>query len=651
MSDYLFSLKGDYLSQAIGQKILGFQNYVLRSGKGSAWSKNRDYYENKFYSNREFIDILDVGEQGELLATACNDYRNVLRHLLSGITSQKYEFTLSSVNSQTTSRRDTDIGKQVLDYYEHVMGYEEVSDKVAEIGIVYGQGFQVEEFNPTIGKVVVDPESGKLRPEGEIESEFISTWDMFYDYTTKKPDWYCFRRRKNKYDISAQFSGEKKDQIEALPPFYTQDLYYKDIQFYGEMKDTDDIYIYSCYKLDSPACEGGKYVMFCGSVDAPIHLYDDVNPYKEKLPVFPFMPEQYIENFFGFSPANILRAPQEMENNALSISLTNLQKSIKSVWCKRGDEVTTEELANGSTLIQSDSKPEPIEMHTAADEGLLNFIKFCNDKMEILSAQNAVVRGSVQDAPNLKSGIAIQTVAAMGQQYIYGAQKAFKKMKEAVYNFRLYILQNAADTERLVTIVGENERQNVMKFTKEDIKGIQRVLVQDTNPILNSPAGRIEIGQNLLQLGIIDKYEFLDIVNYGNLGEHTKNKLASRQYGLQVKEALLQGRPVDAIMGADHPEVLKIVQPLLLDIDYTHDPKNATIMSNIMAFITSTMKLMGSGDQLSALIYGGVAPQPIMDKGMPVPPQAPGVMGGGQAGTPPVVKNASPNAPGGNHGS
>ena len=136
MGKHLFNLKGEDLAKALAKKVQDFQDYIIRIGRARKWAKQKDYYENKFFSSTEGIDIFDAGEQGELQATAFNEFRNIVRHMINPIVSQTPSFTVTAANSDIESRIGSDIGKKIINYYDKVKRYGKVGRRVAEIGVV-----------------------------------------------------------------------------------------------------------------------------------------------------------------------------------------------------------------------------------------------------------------------------------------------------------------------------------------------------------------------------------------------------------------------------------------------------------------------------------------------------------------------------------
>lgn len=615
---YIFNLEGDDLALKLMEKVVKFQDQMISTGIAGSWKTLKDFYENKFFTEFANQDILNSGEQGEELATAFNHFRNIIRHQLNPLQAYDPEFTVTAVNSDIDSIKGADLGKQIIDYYTKVKRLSKIDDDVMEYGAVYGQGFHVEEWNPELGKQTI--KNGRYAKEGDFDVEAVSVWDCFYDYLRKgKKDWYIFRRRKNKFDIAQAFDGQKREEILALKPFYTLDKYYKDIMFTYQHQDSDDIYIYSAYHRATPSVPEGRYVLFAGEGDKAIHLYDSFNIYKDGLPVFELKPSRYLETGIGFTDALCLRAPQMLLNNAVSVMSTNIQNAVKSIWTATGEEVTVEELASGRNLIQSRQKPEVLDLYTG-DAAVQSFVQFCVQTMETLSAQNAVVRGNVASAPNLKSGIAIQTVIAMGQQYGQSLEKAKKELFEDVNTFRLEVLKMTADTPRLIDIVGKSNTASVIEFTKKEISNVSKVVVQEVNPISKSYGGRIEMAFELLKIGKINLSQYFTMIHTGNIDVATDSDKAMINYIYQVKSKLLDGVQVTPVSGVDHVSVIKEVQALLLNLDFTLDQKNQAIVQNITQFLTASMELNRNGDQITQLIYGGQAPQP----NLPTAPMQPG---------------------------
>ena len=616
MDQYLFTKKGDELAAGLVEKVENFQEYIIQSGIYAQWRKNQRFYENEFYGNTKGEDILDAGAVGELKATSFNHFRNVLRHMLNQLTAITPAFDVSAANTDVASRRAAKIGKDVVNYYFKVKRASKYTKKAAEYALVYGDGYPVVEWNPSLGKGITTDEKGKVIREGDFDISCISPYDAFFDYSHESKqdlDWFIFRRKRNKYEMAKIFPKHAKKLI-ALSSYYDTDIYTKRNEELAEFnEDTDKIYIYSMYHRSSNCLQNGKYVLFAGVGGDAFNLYEGDSLYGPKLPVFGLSPADYLESPFGFTEANLLRGPQEVINLMASSMVSNAAAlSVNNIWAPTGSNLNLQELTDGLNLITTDSdkKPEVLSLYQDV-KGLTDLLQICNGTIETLSGQNAVVRGNVQDAPNLKSGIAISTVINMAQQYSQALEKSYIEMFEDMSTFLIETLQKVANTERLIDITGKMQATSVNSYTKDDLNGVSRVIVDQTNPITKQPAGKIEIAMELLKLGHITPERFFDVVNTGNLDVAVESDERMLDFISSSKERLLDGETIPPIPGINHQMYIKEIHSLLYDQEILTNENNQNIMKNIVDTIQQQLEILRNGDEIANLIYGGKSPTPV----------------------------------------
>ena len=616
MNEYVFAKKGDELVTELAQQVETFQNYCVRNGLSHEWKKNKAFYENRMFgTNSQGSDITDMGEAGELKALTYNHFRNVLRHQFNIIVGINPTFNVTSRTTSSNSRRTMKVGRAISDYYFKKYGMKKTGVSVAEKAIVYGDGFFTCEFDPTIGREIAVGENEKMITEGDFVYGHLSPFHVFYDYT--RPDkltlpWITTRKRRNKFDIAAIFP-KNKEKILGLDSFLYSELSesWIDSDWVDQTPtDTDDIYVYSTYHRKTAALPKGKYVLWCGSESTPITLYEGDNPYLDELPVFPMSPADRLENAVGFAEANVLRAPQMVLTTCISNMVSNLMAfGTNNIWAQSGANLTIEELSDGMNFIQSAVKPEVISFYKENPD-LQNMFSMSTSTMETLSGQNAVIRGNVSEAPNLKSGVAIATVINLAREYSQYLVESYYDMTERVLNFKLKVLKVAGSEERLIEIAGKRNQSYVDTFKREDIEDISSISIERVNPISKSSAGQVEIAMELLKIGKIDATQFFEVVNTGNIDSATESDDKMWDYINSVKDALLEGKQVTAIAGVNHQILIREVQALLQDIDLITDMKRQDIVKNITTTIQGHMTLLRNGDEISALIYGGQPPVP-----------------------------------------
>ena len=123
MSDrtkYVFDLTGDELVQELSRRVTACQDYIVNTGRARAWKKNRDFYENRMFGESEDVDIIDAGAVGEMKGLTFCHFRNIIRHMINGLTGNVPTFAVSALNTKVKSRRASEFGKQIVKYYHKV---------------------------------------------------------------------------------------------------------------------------------------------------------------------------------------------------------------------------------------------------------------------------------------------------------------------------------------------------------------------------------------------------------------------------------------------------------------------------------------------------------------------------------------------------
>lgn len=614
MNRYFWAMEGDELATELGERVRTFQEQALRIGLTNVWAKNRAFYEGRHFGNSMDVDIIDAGDVGELKALTFNHFRNILRHIINQLSAQIPAYEVSARNSNLKSQRAARIGKDIIKYYYKVRRLSKHMHRTLERAVVYGDGYLLTEFEPGAGRMIRTDKQGKLIREGDFAFESISPLDVFYDFTKDsfdKWEWVTFRRKRNKYELADLFP-DKADAIVGLRPFYEDDVYRTRLDFnWNYNTDTDDVYVYSSYHRAGTLFDRGKYVMYAGEKQRGIMLFEGDNLYRERFPIFKLSPGEYLETSYGYTEANTIRSPQMVLNKVISDVVSNANNfGTSNIWHPPGNTPTVEEITSGMNLITSDVKPEVVSFYQE-NPGMYELLKLCVGTMETLSGQNAVVRGNVQDTPNLKSGVALAAVIQQAVAYSQAFEAGYHALFEDVNTFILETLRDTATEERLYEISGSGMSAAVKSFVGSDLEGVTRVFVDRINPIMQTPSGQIEIAMQLAEGGIITKEEFLGVVRSGNLDIGTQNKDRMRDYVESIKERLLSGERLEPIPGIDHQYVVGQVQSLLYDVDMVQNPENREIVQNIAYLVNGHMQLVRNGDELSSLIFAGQQPQPM----------------------------------------
>ena len=126
--------------------------------------------------------------------------------------------------------------------------------------------------------------------------------------------------------------------------------------------------------------------------------------------------------------------------------------------------------------------------------------------METLSGVNSVARGNPQDS--LRSGTSLALVQSQAVQFMSGLQQQYVRLVEDVGTGLINILKEYAKTNRVAQIVGKSNKAYIKEFTGQDLKSINRIVVDFSNPMSKCLEKGTEV---LMANGSIKKVEEIQI--------------------------------------------------------------------------------------------------------------------------------------------
>lgn len=438
-------------------------------------------YHGAYYTNiSSSHQILFSGEQGELVNLSVNHLRNFGQHMLVMTTSTRPTMEARAVNTDYKSLAQTHLANGLLDYYMREKRLEKYLRTAVEYSIVLGAGYVKMEWNNTTGEVYdYNLETGAPIYEGDVEFSNLSPMDVIFD--TTKPswnhDWIITRSRKNKYDIAAKYPEFSKN-LENFTPAET--MY--DFHIHNPTSDTetDDVYVFEFYHKRSEALPNGRYMMY---VDEDVVLYDGPLPYRT-IPVFRIAPSDILGTVFGYTPLMDFLPIQESINSLYSTVMTNQNAfGVQNIYVPRGADISVNSLMGGLNIIEGNAnagKPEPLNLTNTPRE-VFDFIKMLEAVGETIMGISSVTRGNPE--PNLRSGNAMALLQSQSLQFMSGLQQQYVQLIEDVGTALVNMLKDFAEVPRVAAIVGKNNRTFMKQFKGEDLKSINRVIVDMGNPM------------------------------------------------------------------------------------------------------------------------------------------------------------------------
>lgn len=569
-----------------------------------------------------------TGEQGELVSLPVNHFRNLAQHIYVMITATRPIMEARAINTDYKSLAQTYLATGILEYYMREKGLENALKKATEMAIVTGSGFIKLDWNATAGEAFdVDDETGEFNYEGEIEFTNLSPLDVVVDGTkeTWDNDWITVRTFKNRFDLIAKYP-EFKDKIRGIPP-KTQSSTYRLAIFSND--ETDDIPVYEFYHKKTECMPDGRYMLF---LDSDIVLLDTKMPYRE-IPVFRIVPSEIMGTPYGYSPMFDIFPIQEAINSLYSTIMTNQNAfGVQNIYIPRGADINWTQLEGAMNVIEANAKPEALNL-TATPPEVFKFLDYLIHTAETLSGVNSVARGNPE--ASLKSGNALALVQSMALQFMSGLQQSYVQLIEDVGSSVINILKDFATTPKVVALVGKNNRPLLKEFTGENISAINRVVVDMGNPLSRTIAGRVQMAEQMMQMGIIKNPEqYIQVMNTGRIDSMFEGEMSELMLIKSENESLMEGKDIIVSPLDSHRMHITEHKAVLADPDMR---KDQTLVKSVIDHIEQHMDALRNTDPALLQLIGE---QPL------APPQGP-PPGAGPSGPvpPPSQSNSAQGGP------
>ena len=556
--------------------------------------------------------ITFMGEQDELTNMAVNHLRNIAQHILVMVTASRPSMQARAVNTDYKSLVQTKLANALLEYYMREKRLEKYINTAVEYAIVLGAGYVKMEWNATSGEIYdyiedpgfdFDPENEEREYkgfpiyEGDVEFSNLSPFDVVFDSTKEGQDhdWVLCRTFKNKFDLAAKYP-ELKDRILALPTRDEKEGYKYDTLHYME---TDDVYVYEFFHRRSESMPEGRYMLF---LDHDIVLADTAMPYKD-LPIYRISAGEILGTPYGYSPMFDLLPIQDAVNSLYSTILSNQTAfGVQNILLPRGTDINPSSVVGGLNIIEYNAqqgKPEPLNL-TYTPKEVFEYMQMLVKDMETISGVSSVTRGNPE--ASLKSGNALALVQSTSLQYMSGLQRSYINLIEDIGTGLINMLKDYASVPRVAAIAGKRNRTEMKEFTGDDISKINRVIVDVGNPLAKTTAGRVQMAEQMLQMGLIKTPEqYLQVINTGRIEPMYEETTSELDLIRSENEKIIDGEYMQAVFTEQHSLHIKEHKSILSDPDLKKDPE---LVQRVADHIQQHIDLLRTTDPDILMMFG-----------------------------------------------
>lgn len=657
-------------------RIEEYYNEMRRTGRLALYRNSfTNFYAGWIYR----ASMYKSGEMGELTRSFWNHERNILLHMKSKVTQDKINYKSMVMNSDAKSAQNRELVDGLLQHITESNAYklDQKIDQSVEDTEVFGESAIAAIWNKAKGPVFMPgQEAVPASPgvdaipgtpdihEGDIEYHNITPLDLIINTTLQERGhvkWKIWRRWVNKYDIAAEYP-DKSSQLKDLSD--TESTYGTKLVTLIH-HDNETIPMFYAFHEETPAVPGGRFLMFAD----PSTILEDstlveagyVGPNGQGfIPIYDNIPSTMAGSPFGYTVAfDIIPLQQELNELVSAVTTNNINFATQCVMAPKGSNLHYQNLATGMTFIEWDpkmgpnSKPEALNLLHSAPETYQLIDKLIQN-MEVLAGVSALDRG-VPDQ-SITSGQYAALITTNSVIFQAPLQRAYARLCENVACGTIWILAANMKADRVTQIMGANKASIAKTWGPETFAPISGVTVETLNPMLSTPAGKMQLADVLMKSGLIkDPQQYIGVYTDGDLPQLYHRQETQLILVKAENEALLKGTQLTPAITDNH--VMHI-----LEHTANIDTVEARINPNDPSVVATLNHIMAHINMLTTInpILAGIIGDPSLPPGMPSqlqlqppppgsqpPPGPPGNPGAGPAGqpAPAVQQNRQPGGP------
>lgn len=569
-----------------------------------------------------------VGPQSEFIRFRINEVRSFIRQMNQLAMGERPAFKCMASNTDYQSEAQVEICDQLVSYIYKRGNGEEKERQLLEVdgvfGIAYGwdrwdfeAGDVVEVMEEVPGVTLISGEPAKMpvkRKSGAPTTTVLYPWEVVCEpYSRDENSWRMVRERCSKWEVAARF----RDFAKEITTQSTVDQYAigELFGFDSDAVTEDDCIVKHFYHPVCSALPEGRYVGICGDQV----LWDRPCPVSEGTPIIELCSGKFFATQFGYADSWDLCSINEMIDQLCSDTASNFATfGRQTIVVDEGTKFDVDLIALGHRVLTKNpaSEPPKVIQFEPMPEATKWFLEYLHKRHESISGLNSVARGD--PGSNISSGQMAALFHSIAIEYQSGRQASLDAYRTRSANLKLDMVHMYADAPFVAEIAGVDERPYLVEFTKDDLVGVRRVMVETANPLLRTAAGRLQVFEQIKDLPPDERGPAIELITTGQSKAFTRQ---SRTCDMRIRwenEQLAQGIPCPVLV-TDDP--FKHVPQHVAEIEarsaqLQNDPQ--AMQAYLMHILEHQQKYLGLDPMLAAFLK--IPPPP------PMPGNAAGTM-------------------------
>lgn len=655
----------EFANGVFDECIEPYYNEMRRTGRLALYRNSfMNFYAGWIYR----ASMFKSGEEGELTRSFVNHHRNLLLHIKNQTTQNKVSFKSQVMNSSSKSSKTVELVNGLAEYYceDEDYGVDTKAKQSCEDVLVFAESSIVGLWNRFKGRPVVqDPTTNFIYRDGDMEYFGVTPMDQIINTCHQDRDsvqWRIIRRWVNKYDWAARY-----------PKLRSQTLNLSDTESTFGTKlvtlirhDNETIPVFYCFHAPTDAVPRGRLCLLADPTtiyeDGPLDKGEGKGGY-DHIPVYDMIVNTMAGSPFGYSVGFDLIPNQQLYNEIYSaLASNNINFATQCVMTAKGSNIHYQSLATGMSLIEYDpkfgpnGKPEALNLLSSKPESY-QFLDRIQKNMEIIAGIDSLSRG--QPDVNVTSGQYAALVTTQSVIFNSGIQKAYARMMKQVMTGTIRTIRKNMIGTKIASIVGPGMDPVAKEFGQTDLQDIKSVNTDLTNPMLQTPAGKMNMADALMKTGLIkDPQAYLEVYTEGDLPTLYNAQESQLKLIKQENEALMKGIPFGCAVTDMHVTHILQHRALIDTMEARMNPNLPYVVATLTHIQDHLVKLAGGVNPITKQpegpinpVLAGIIGDPTLPPGTPSmvqlppiqpPPPGPVPPGGPQGPAPQPNPNGPP---------
>jgi len=650
--EYWAAMAPKEAASEICDRVAMYFKDLQANGRALLWQRtfNAYYGLDEQGSYHKSSAVAFGGQQGEVSLAKVNSFRSLMQHVLIMSTAERAAFTAHCAVYDAEAIAQQALAEDVTEYELRHKGIEKKVDLGFEASLIFDEGYIAAFWDPSAGEQygyqmdeqgqpMIDEKIGQPMPlySGAIDFRWYMPNAMPKDIYSEggETSWYAPLDWVNRYDLVAKYP-ELSDYIMGLK---TRDGYsYGSPLSTSNVGESDQVAVYSFMHKKTPALPNGRFMI----MSDPDTIYFDGPLPTPEMYVYRMAPSEMLSTSHGYTNAYDLLSLTQMRDSIVSTVMTNIDAhGLQNIIAPDNCALEAQDLGGGKQWLKynegAGGKPELLNLLDIPD-AMIKFYELLGTEEQNISGINSAARGTPEYS-NM-SGSALALLADKAVSFNRGAERTRFEAISWAGNTILKLYKQFASAPQVMKIVGPNNDFSVKEFTKDDINGVELVVIEMGNALEKTTAGRMQIAEGIAKNfpGSITPEQYIEVMKTGRLDPVSKYYMIQEALVQRENQGMYAGKTQEVNDLDRHSKHVREHACLLASPEVRGNPQLTQLIQEHIG--EHRIKLQTVDPYLLKMIGEEPIPPPMA---APMPGQEQGAAPPGQGTPPKMGTNVSPN--------